>query len=197
MKPASLVGLSCVSLLLASAAFLGCAQSHDLHGDGGRRDSAGGGACSAASDCTLLPESCCGSCGAATGTDMVAVANDDVEANRARACRDTVGCPDCFMEQDPFLLAVCSAGECEARNLRVDPLTACTNSDECVLAPRECCACGVLGRAGVVAFNPDRGSDAALVCDPVAECPPCVPIFDGLRAECVSGRCSVAELGAP
>ena len=128
---------------------------------------------------------------------MVAVADDEVEANRTRACRDTVGCPTCFIEQDPFLLAVCSAGECEARNLRADPLTSCTNRDECQLAPRECCACGVLGRAEVVAFNPARGSYAALVCDPAAECPPCVPILDGLRAECVSGHCSVIELAVP
>jgi hypothetical protein len=197
MTPATPLGLVCVSLLLASVAFMGCAQSHDALGDGGRRDSAGGGACSVSSDCTLLPETCCGSCGAATATDMVAVADDDVEANRTRACRDTVACPTCFMEQDPFLLAVCSAGECEARNLRVDPLTSCTNSDECQLAPRECCACGVLSRAEVVAFNPARGSYADLVCDPRAECPPCVPILDGLRAECVSGHCSVVELGAP
>ena len=197
MTPATPLGLVCVSLLLASVAFMGCAQSHDALGDGGRRDSAGGGACSVSSDCTLLPETCCGSCGAATGTDMVAVANEDVEANRTRACRDTVGCPTCFIEQDPFLLAVCSAGECEARNLRADPLTSCTNRDECQLAPRECCACGVLGRAEVVAFNPARGSYAALVCDPAAECPPCVPILDGLRAECVSGHCSVIELAVP
>ena len=197
MKPASLLGLPCVSLLLASAAFIGCAQSHDALGDGGRRDSAGGGACTAASDCTLLPESCCGSCGAATGTDMVAVANEDVEANRTRACRDTVGCSLCFMEQDPFLLAVCSAGECEARDLRVDTLTVCTGSDECVLASRECCACGVLGRAEVVAFNPDRGSYAELVCNPAADCAPCVPVFGDLQAECVSGHCAVAQLSAP
>ena len=197
MKPASLLGLSCVILLLGSAAVIGCAQSHDMFGDGGRRDSASGGACTAASDCTLLPETCCGVCGVATAADMVAVADDDVEANRTRACRDTEGCPDCFMEQDPFLLAVCSAGECEVRDLRVDTLTSCTNSDECQLAPRECCACGVLSRAEVVAFNPARGSYADLVCDPRADCPPCVPILDGLRAECVSGHCAVAELGAP
>ena len=55
----------------------------------------------------------------------------------------------------------------------------------------------MLGRAEVVAFNPDRGSYAGLVCDPAADCAPCVPILDGLRAECVSGQCSVIELGAP
>lgn len=197
MKSASLLGLSCVSLLLASAVLFGCAQSHEVLGDGGGRDSAGGGACAVASDCTLLPESCCGSCGVATATDMVAVAGEDVDANRTRACRDTVGCPTCFIQQDPFLLAVCSAGECEARDLRVDTLTSCTGSEECQLAPRECCACGVLSLAEVVAFNPARGSYADLVCDPRAECPPCVPILDGLRAECVSGHCSVIELGAP
>jgi len=197
MKPASHLGLSCVSVLLASAALFGCAQSHELLGDGGGRDGGGGGACTAASDCTLLPESCCGSCGAATATDMVAVANEDVPANRALACAGGVGCPECFMQQDPFLLAVCSAGACEARNLRVDTLTSCTGSEECQLAARECCACGVLARSEAIAFNPARGSYAALVCDPAADCPPCVPILDGLRAACVSGHCSVMELAAP
>lgn len=189
--------LSVPALLALALASLGCAQSHASLSDGGARDSSGGGACSTASDCTLLPASCCGSCGAATASDMTAVPNDEVEDNRARACRGGMGCPECFMEQDAFLLAVCAAGTCEARNLRADALTECAVDDDCQLAPRDCCACGVLGRSEVVAFNPARGSYAELVCDPRADCPPCVPFLDGLRAQCVSGHCDVTEAAAP
>ena len=188
---------SVLTLLALALGGLGCAQSHGAFDDGGARDTGVGGACTAATDCTLLSASCCGSCGAATAADMIAVPNDEVEANRARACRGGVGCPACFMEQDAFLLAVCTTGSCEALNLRADDLTGCATDDDCQLAPRDCCGCGLLGRSEVVAFNPARGSYSQLVCDPRADCPPCVPTLDGLRAQCVSGHCDVAERFAP
>lgn len=128
---------------------------------------------------------------------MIAVPNEDVAANRARACAGGVGCPECFMQPDAFLLAVCAAGACEARNLRTDDLTACSVDDDCQLAPRDCCGCGALGVGETVAFNPSRGNYADLVCDPRFVCPPCVPTLEGLRAACVAGHCDVVEVSAP
>ena len=52
--------LSLPAFLALALASLGCAQSHGSLSDGGARDNAGGGACTTASDCTLLPASCCG-----------------------------------------------------------------------------------------------------------------------------------------
>ena len=91
---------------------------------------------------------------------MIAVANGRVSENRAMACGAGTGCPACFMEPDPFLLAVCEAGTCEALNLRTDALTLCESDAECQLAARTCCACGALAARDVIAFNPERGSYA-------------------------------------
>ncbi|MEZ4328553.1 MAG: hypothetical protein R3B40_25240, partial [Polyangiales bacterium] len=101
VSPQQSRALSALALVLVASASggVGCAQSHASPGDGGARDTGGGGGtCAVAADCTLLPASCCGACGAATASDMVAVRNEDVEANRARACAGGVGCPECFMQ---------------------------------------------------------------------------------------------------
>lgn len=152
--------------------------------------------CVAATDCTLLPQSCCGSCGAPTPGDMVAVPNDRVDEQRAAACGEGAVCPGCFMEPDPFLLATCDAGRCQAIDLHADDLTLCTSDADCQLAPRVCCGCGVLGAREVIAFNPERGSYGELVCDPRADCPPCVPTYEGVEAGCDAGRC-VVRVSAP
>jgi hypothetical protein len=147
--------------------------------------------CDVPSSCVLLPESCCGRCGAATPDDMIAVHVDRVMENRSMACADPVACPECFAETDPYLLATCRAGACVALNLHVEDLTLCNTATDCVLGPRTCCDCGVLGVDQAIAFNPARGSLGALTCDPDADCPPCVPSFDGIEAVCDAGRCVV------
>ncbi|AKF06402.1 hypothetical protein [Sandaracinus amylolyticus] len=162
---------------------------------GARPDASVSGECDVPSECVLLPESCCGTCGAPTPDDMIAVHRDDVDEHQAMACADPVACPGCVMELDPYLIATCRAGECVALDLHVEALTECTGDDECTLAPAQCCACGLLGVGETIAFNPERGSLNALVCDPVLTCPPCAPVFEGLEARCESGRCIVATTG--
>ncbi|MCB9656959.1 MAG: hypothetical protein H6726_04845 [Sandaracinaceae bacterium] len=198
VSPFRSFSLGALAPFVAAVFVIGCAQSHASFEDGGARDTGGGGGvCAVAADCTLLPASCCGACGAPTASDMIAVRNEDVEVNRARACACGVGCPECFMQPDAFLLAVCAAGACEARDLRTDDLTVCIMDDDCQLAPRDCCGCGQLGLGDTIAFNPSRGSYGELVCDPRLICPPCAPLLDGLRAACVAGHCDVVEASAP
>jgi hypothetical protein len=147
--------------------------------------------CDAPSSCVLLPESCCGICGAATPADMIAVHVDRAMENRAITCADPIACPECFMETDPYLVATCEGGACVARDLHVEELTACATDADCTLAPRRCCDCGDLGPFEAVAFNPSRGSFAALVCDPGADCPPCALAFSMIRVACDAGHCAV------
>lgn len=178
------------SLLLVAA---GCGESHTA-GDAAIDASPGLHSCASPTECELLPESCCGRCGAATPDDMIGVHRDDVAANRDLACMGgTIGCPECAMPQDPFLVATCELRACVARDLHALPLTECAADSDCVLAPHTCCACGVLGIDEVVAYNPARGELSALICDPGAPCPPCVPVFGELAAFCESGRCVVRQ----
>lgn len=147
--------------------------------------------CAGPSECQLLPESCCGTCGAPTPGDMIAVHRARVAENRASACADPVACPECFMPTDPYLVATCRAGECEAVDLHQDALTTCSADAECTLAAATCCACGELGAGETIAYNPARGSLADVICDPEIACPPCVPFFEGVEARCQGGRCAV------
>ena len=192
----------------------GCPASHDVNADAGpATDVPSGGsdapttdapgadapvrvdappslACDVPSACALRPASCCGSCGAATPTDMIALPVTEVDAYVAAVCAG-IGCPECAAMQDPYLIATCEAGECVAIDLHAHAVTECTTTTDCTLSPLECCACGLLSAAEVVAHNPARGSLGSLLCDPDADCPPCVPDYGGLAARCDAGRCVV------
>lgn len=150
-------------------------------------------ACVSPTDCSVVPVTCCGTCGTATSGDMIAVRNDEASAWRDAVCGGgPIACPDCAAMPDPFLVATCEAGNCLARDLHLDALTQCATDTDCTLAPATCCACGVIGFGAAIAFNPTRGSLASLICDPRADCPPCVPTFTGIAAHCVTGHCVVA-----
>lgn len=210
--------LLCLSFLVTLGA--GCSDSHTVgDADGGvffldvravdappvadagheddasvRGDASLSGACDVPSECTLRAASCCGSCGAATPDDMIALADGEVAGYEAAVCGDDIGCPECAQDTDPYLLATCRASECIAVNLHVDPLTECETDTDCVLASAQCCSCETLSLSQIVAYNPARGSLGSLLCDPDADCPPCVPDFGGNFPYCDLGRCAV---GAP
>lgn len=197
---------------------LGCGQTTIVAGDGSYNDAAtavdassvghdaaaterdvgptfdaGRASCSSNSDCIVAPRSCCGSCGAATSTDLIALARGDADAYRNAACAGGVGCPECASLPDPYLLATCEAGTCVAHDLHGDPLTECASDADCTLRTAECCGCGPQTADSVVAINDARGNYGDLVCETDAACPPCVPFFDGLAAVCRDGRCGVAQ----
>lgn len=159
--------------------------------DGGTLGDGGGtGECARPSDCALRARSCCGTCGEPTSTDLIALPTTSVDDYTARVCAG-IGCPDCAAVPDPNLFATCAAGTCAPVDLHGDPLAVCAQDADCVLAVPQCCACGAIGLDQAVAYNPARGSLAALVCDPGVDCPPCVPDFGALRAICDGGHCAV------
>jgi hypothetical protein len=155
----------------------------------------GGDECTMNSGCGLRPASCCGSCGAATAGDYLAAPVSQLATIGAQICEaaGNPGCPECARPNDPFLAALCRAGDCVGLDLREEPLTECTVPSDCVLAPRECWSCGLIDQPAAIAYNPARGSINDYVCDTGRTCDePCVPTFaSGLAASCVSGRCVV------
>lgn len=153
--------------------------------------------CTEPSQCALRAMSCCGMCGAATPDDMIALPTTEVAAYGTMVCEGMPGCPPCFSEQDPFLVATCSAAdECVAINLHEDMLTECTTAADCVLASTRCCDCGMPENA--VAYNPARGSFTSLICDSTVVCAPCgpgEPDFGARTADCQMGHCVVVDPG--
>ncbi len=155
------------------------------------------GACASKGSCVVVPASCCGTCGAATPTDMVGVESSRVSAHRAKACGPIAGCPACYMRQDAFLQAFCTGGRCVAVNLRGDSLTGCETDADCQLRYASCCEpCdaprdGLLAlRVGLVSSYRDR------VCPADAACPRCAVRYpDGARATCdATKHCTVVGL---
>lgn len=147
------------------------------------------GGCDVNSQCVIRPESCCGSCGAATADDWIALHVSELDGYAESVCAGTF-CPECSRPNDPWLIASCRMGDCVGTDLRLSPLTECAAPSDCTLGPRQCCDCGLLGVEGSIAYNPARGSPYDLICDPDATCPPCVPTFS-VTADCVGGRCVV------
>jgi len=210
MRRAVGCSIGCLLLMLA-----GCESSHSPGDGGGRtdgpvrdsgRDSAVGDggsdpfACAGPSECIVVPASCCGSCGAATRGDAVAV-NVARSSDYRRPMCDGVGCPACFMEQDPSLVATCRAGRCEVADLHTEPAAECSSDGDCRVRTRDCCECGGdVSRAGIIAIATSHIVDyEALVCDPGTACLECAPVYPAeVSAVCSSaGFCDVVWAGSP
>ncbi len=122
---------------------LGCEQQCSFGPDGGLLEGVDAGplkACATSADCVVVPSSCCGTCGAATADDMIAVSRDSAANYRTSVCAGT-SCPACAPQQDPFLFASCgSGGWCAAFDLQASVATCGTDAD-CELRPADCCGC--------------------------------------------------------
>ncbi|MEZ4338455.1 MAG: hypothetical protein R3B82_17685 [Sandaracinaceae bacterium] len=182
-------------LWIGALLLTGCPSSHGMDED------AGGvvyDECSAPSDCVVVPASCCGSCGAATRGDAIAVATDRASAYRTSACGADTGCPACFMEPDPTLVATCTAGRCAVVDLAMHAATECTVSADCRVRAAECCECGATITESTVVAVSDGAAYEALVCDPGMGCPECEPLYpDTIGATCEGGRCAIILAGRP
>ena len=184
----------------ALTAFLlsACSATHTGGEDGGGTDPGDYDDCRVPSDCVLRPASCCGACGAATREDSVALNADRAADYQGSVCGDDVGCPACFMEQDPTLIATCEAGRCVVVDLLAHPATECAADADCRLRAGECCECGASVSATNVLSVADPGAIEDLLCDPGFGCPECAPIYpDSVTAACESGRCVVASTDGP
>lgn len=165
-------------------------------GRGGSETASGGSAsvdlaaCSADSECELVPANCCDGC-PTTLEDFLAI-NAKYDAQYASRC-ETVDCnpPRCLPDFDSstnYYIATCEAQRCVALDLRTTPLTSCTRDADCVLrGGTACCAgCGSRSRAPIVALA--IGSEPALrgfVCGSAPKaCPACTATFPDDSAVC-------------
>lgn len=179
-----------------SAGAGGTSGSGGSGGSSGSGGSGGSGAssCTGPSECVVVPESCCGQCGAATPGDAIAVHVDDTSSFRQQACGEDSGCPACFMPSDPFLIATCEQNRCVLVNLSTHPITQCAKADDCVLRTRDCCPCGGdQSESGLIAISREEAQRLEqLVCGPMQACPECEPLPpDNAKAVCKMGRCGV------
>lgn len=179
--------------------------------DGGARDGGPlidtgvGSVCAVATDCVVVPASCCGSCGAPSSGDAVALHRDDALAYRRGVCGDQL-CPACAQDDPPHLLADCVGGACVLVDLMNDSgqeWSGCESDDDCTLRTRDCCPCGAdIVESNLVAIRQDRYADfGSLVCEPGASCPECEPSYEPYFTWCGADtaegprRCRVDVVG--
>jgi hypothetical protein len=152
-------------------------------------------ACDTTSECSVVPTSCCGHCGAAARGDAIAVNTAWWTAHGSPhvGCDDPrTGCPACAHGPDPELLATCRRHRCVLTDLARSPLTRCTADTDCVTSDASCCGCGdtavVVARGQIDAFR-------QLFCSVGEACETTCPPGDGADAEarCVEGHCRLPE----
>jgi hypothetical protein len=168
---------------------IGACGDDDAVGDGGIAPDGGHPdyyACEVPSDCLVVPESCCGTCGAPTRSDAVAVARDKSAAFQAAACGSDTGCPACApLFIDPTLVASCRARRCELIDLLEHEASACESDDNCHVRTPDCCPCGGDTSPGRLIGVSSENAYSALVCDPESACPECGPIYpDEVTVSC-------------
>ena len=91
-------------------------------------------ACVVPTDCAVVAESCCGTCGLATPDDMIGILGDRSSTYHADVCAGMT-CTACRRQRDSALVATCDAGTCQAVDLHTSTITACTSDADCDSAP--------------------------------------------------------------
>jgi hypothetical protein len=192
--------LSALALGGASWGWAACGDDAGGSDDGGSQPDIR--ACLVNSDCIVVPESCCGTCGAPTRGDAFAINVASASEHSRRVCTRDVGCPTCApLFIDPTLVATCRAERCELVDLRRHEASACERDDDCTLRTPDCCECGgdtSFGRLLGIAKSAERDY-ADLVCDPDEACPECLPVYPSeVTVECnASQRCETNDSRTP
>lgn len=158
-----------------------------------------GGECSVSGDCTLIPVGCCSACNFEDPALFEAVPLARRDAEIALNCPS--GPPACgacapyaFDPEWPVLHARCTAGECQAVDLREDPQTSCANDDECTVVKAGCCNPCSDEPAGWVAMRADISAEypEGMTCLEIP-CPECVGAAPP-KAFCADdGHCAIRE----
>jgi len=143
--------------------------------------------CRVPSDCVIVANGCCDTCGLPTLADVDAVNKSLLDEHFDDVCGVPIPCPQCITMPNPELIATCREGLCLAMDVGDDELTACTSSEDCVIRTPECCECGADMTPGVlIAIRSDSRRDLEeLVCDPDYGCLECEPDYpDNVEAVC-------------
>jgi hypothetical protein len=151
--------------------------------------------CAVNGDCVLSPSTCCGTCGKPDLADVVALNRDEVSDRRDDVCEGVWTCPECATQNEPSLIATCSATHCRALDVRLDGVSLCNLDSECRLRVPECCECGAnVAASHLIVINGARvGEYMALVCAPHQACSACAPVYpNSVEPFCAeSGHCAL------
>lgn len=176
---------------------LGTGGSGGSDGGAGTGGGAGYNDCSLSKDCLVRAASCCGTCGAATRGDAVGINRSRAGAYNQEKCAG-VGCPACYMEQDPTLVAACVSQHCGVIDVQDSDATACTSDSDCRIRTTSCCECGgEVDRAHIIAVS-NEARFTSFVCEGVGACPECAPVYpSNVVAHCGDNHHCTAEWQTP
>jgi hypothetical protein len=166
-------------------------------GAGGMGGNAGAGGgwsspCEDNLDCLVMPASCCGACGVATRTDVIALNQADGEAYRREVC-DNIACPGCAGQPDPTLMAACIGGRCAVVDILTHEVTTCASPADCRVRASGCCDCGVnLEPRSLIAVNPKSPTRyEELACNRDSVCAACIPQYPAVTIDCLNNHCQI------
>lgn len=150
--------------------------------------------CFSTYDCELIETSCCPSCDQPTIEDVLAIARGQEELVEQEFCGENPPpCVPCEPIRNPHLFAQCVEESCQAFDLREHEDAACGSSDDCIVIPAACCACGASNSVmDVVAIHRDSTDFQESQCETTPVCDDCAwtpPL--GVSATCEDGFCAL------
>lgn len=132
--------------------------------------------CGVPGDCTVLANSCCGTCQMPTLNDLDAVNRMSIKEHFQDVCPNPGPCPTCIGPQNPDIMAGCALGQGKCLLLEVSKsaFSACDKDEDCLLRTPQCCSCGVLPKEQLVAINQKQNAaySTEIGCGSVG-CTPC------------------------
>ena len=149
--------------------------------------------CASSADCYAADRACCPLCGNdPTVADKRGIALASISAYNGALCATAGACAPC-VPPSGTIESFCKAGSCYVEDL--GQYKTCTRDHECVLLPKDCCACGILPVSAFVAVSIASAYDADR-CGTV-DCAPCragVHVDDASTATCNTSRgyCEIA-----
>ncbi|MGE3673911.1 MAG: hypothetical protein AB7K71_29840 [Polyangiaceae bacterium] len=150
-------------------------------------------ACGVPSDCVLVTNGCCDSCGPPSAADRLAVNKNRVDQVAKAVCPEPEPCPKCASFPNPALVATCEAGRCKLVDLSLEPLAKCAVDSDCRLRSNTCCECGAPTDPGHLTAVNAQGGIEDIVCDPGSGCDLCQPEYPpDAVAVCFDGHCSAS-----
>lgn len=98
-------------------------------------------ACTATSECAVVPKTCCGTCSEPALYEVTGVNVANASALHASLCTPQSNCPECLGAKNANLLAECRKHACEAFDVSTSWYAACKTEDDCTVQHTTCCSC--------------------------------------------------------
>lgn len=156
--------------------------------------------CTTSTDCDLVEDRCCGTCGELQPSDLVSIAQEQVPPFYQRICEVGRECLTCDSNPEEALkrvAAVCNpstrweGGECG--KVAIDSL-ACTEDVGCRVRARRCCECGIRPDISVdeLFAMPNDYDAESLFCDLAEDCCEAEAEYpSNVEARCEQSRCAL------